>query len=663
MALNTYCHTFYTVNLNPGTVMTRTIYNNTGTLIDTKDISFGGMNVVDVLRIIDDGGTNPYSIGIVDSSLNKASMNIAYCNVFSKALTSAQKKVMINYTNTFKEPQSSATTIYTVTVSGGVYWISTDGGATKVQKPSLIMTVGSLYVFDQSNSSGSIITLSSVSNRSSSYTTGVVTNGVPGSLNAYTLIDVGNTTPNILYYGSAAMGETLNILTSPVMLSRSASTVEVGGSVTITCMTSLSLPLSYTITGVSSQNLNNALLDGSFTQYSESITFNVTSGGGSNMTLTTSGGYSISVNIINPTVKYVMGSIQWRFTTDSIGDAATTNTMAYSYNGTSWTGLGKSIFSVACLSVAYGNGIWVAGGIGATNDLAYSNDGINWTGAGKFWSGDNNYFDGSNTSRVATGSWAHGCMRVKFMNGRFVASGAYNNANSGALYHSVNGSTWTKITLQIGAQDWGGSHDVDYTNYGWVCTTYSNVFYIPNDKFISTATIVASPYYSSYEGGGGFGCACVNSSASGGVKAYVIKVGTFSLDSSGFTGKVENDLTGNYADVVPRIGVYKNVAFIIMVTTGGVSNGYFITDTTVATGQSFVENSIKHNGVNVGAVYNMYFDKISDAWYILCSKGLLKKNNKVYTDYNFDTKIVDINSTYGIIHCCCSTDIGTRLSV
>ena len=50
-------------------------------------------------------------------------------------------------------------------------------------------------------------------------------------------------------------------------------------------------------------------------------------------------------------------------------------------DGTSWTGLGKTIFSIEGKSVCYGNEIWVAVGSG-TNNVAYSSDGINWTGNG-----------------------------------------------------------------------------------------------------------------------------------------------------------------------------------------------------------------------------------------------------------------------------------------
>jgi collagen type VII alpha len=57
------------------------------------------------------------------------------------------------------------------------------------------------------------------------------------------------------------------------------------------------------------------------------------------------------------------------------------NSLAYSYDGATWTGLGTSLFSNIGNTIAWSGSIWVAGGIG-TNSLAWSYDGINWTGLG-----------------------------------------------------------------------------------------------------------------------------------------------------------------------------------------------------------------------------------------------------------------------------------------
>jgi hypothetical protein len=59
-----------------------------------------------------------------------------------------------------------------------------------------------------------------------------------------------------------------------------------------------------------------------------------------------------------------------------------TNTLAYSYNGMVWNGLGKSVFTIQGNAMAYSSsGIWVAAGSG-TNTLAYSSTGLSWKGIG-----------------------------------------------------------------------------------------------------------------------------------------------------------------------------------------------------------------------------------------------------------------------------------------
>jgi hypothetical protein len=59
-----------------------------------------------------------------------------------------------------------------------------------------------------------------------------------------------------------------------------------------------------------------------------------------------------------------------------------TNTLAYSIDAINWTGItGTTIFSTNVRGVAYGQNIWVAAGQG-TNTLGYSANGFNWTGLG-----------------------------------------------------------------------------------------------------------------------------------------------------------------------------------------------------------------------------------------------------------------------------------------
>ena len=59
---------------------------------------------------------------------------------------------------------------------------------------------------------------------------------------------------------------------------------------------------------------------------------------------------------------------------------AGTNSIAYSYDGIQWRGLGINIFTTSGQGACWNGKIWVAGGIsGSVGVLAYSYDGINWT--------------------------------------------------------------------------------------------------------------------------------------------------------------------------------------------------------------------------------------------------------------------------------------------
>ena len=56
------------------------------------------------------------------------------------------------------------------------------------------------------------------------------------------------------------------------------------------------------------------------------------------------------------------------------------NTLAYSSDGITWTGLGTTVFAVQCNALLYGQGVWLAGGQGV-NSLMYSANGTSWNAA------------------------------------------------------------------------------------------------------------------------------------------------------------------------------------------------------------------------------------------------------------------------------------------
>lgn len=97
----------------------------------------------------------------------------------------------------------------------------------------------------------------------------------------------------------------------------------------------------------------------------------------------------------------------------------TVNSLAYSYDGLNWTGLGNKIFD-HCESLLYYNNLWVSGGFG-TNTMAYSKDGYNWTGLG------NSIF----TSAVLTLA----------TNGTIWLAGGY---GTNTLAYSYDGLNWTR---------------------------------------------------------------------------------------------------------------------------------------------------------------------------------------------------------------------------
>jgi surface protein len=288
--LNNFHHTFYTMSAATPTILTRTIYDNVGNLTEIQDISFGGMAIADVLSLLDGGaGTNPYTIGTIDASANRISMDIAYCNVYTQALTSAtQKRLLMTDVNTkYKEPHTAATTTYIVTVSGDAFWLSADGGVSTNLTPSCFLLLGNMYVFDQSDFSnnGYPLTINTDINNTVRYSPGVLMNGTPGSLNAYTLIDLSNSgiaVDTTLYYG--VHGSTGGILHTSYPLTTYVVTVS-GGVFWLNNLRQLPTMISgsaYLFDQSDSTNSGNTLVLGasldSSSYYSSGVTTNGTAG-------------------------------------------------------------------------------------------------------------------------------------------------------------------------------------------------------------------------------------------------------------------------------------------------------------------------------------------------------------------------------------------------
>jgi hypothetical protein len=113
--------------------------------------------------------------------------------------------------------ESSGNFKYIVTVAGGVFWLSKDGGITAEEQPLVVFTRG-MYLFDQSDPSnaGNTLVIGQTLDSTPYYYYNVVTNGVAGSPNAYTLIDLSGQTlpsPALKYFSqqTAGMGHSYSI--------------------------------------------------------------------------------------------------------------------------------------------------------------------------------------------------------------------------------------------------------------------------------------------------------------------------------------------------------------------------------------------------------------------------------------------------------------------
>jgi len=132
------------------------------------------------------------------------------------------------------------------------------------------------------------------------------------------------------------------------------------------------------------------------------------------------------------------------------------NTLAYSYDGIYWNGLGKSIFTTTVNSVNWNGDKWVAVGAG-TNSIAYSYDAINWTGLGT-------------PSSLTTGNGV-------IYTDKWLACGTGTSLR--LILNSTNGINWNSVSLNdifttiVNKLSWNGSVTVAGGN-GTNALAYSN---------------------------------------------------------------------------------------------------------------------------------------------------------------------------------------------
>ena len=160
---------------------------------------------------------------------------------------------------------------------------------------------------------------------------------------------------------------------------------------------------------------------------------------------------------------------------------AGTNTIAYSYDGIVWRGLGRNIFTTIGYNACWNGKLWVAVGQG-TNTIAYSYDGINWltninvpfigvalnSGRGVAWNGTVFVVVGTNStsaigvvlysyngldwyqSSMISGNFPRIINCVTWGQNYFVLGGTY-TLGGNTMAYSTDGITWTGLgTAQFG---------------------------------------------------------------------------------------------------------------------------------------------------------------------------------------------------------------------
>ena len=141
------------------------------------------------------------------------------------------------------------------------------------------------------------------------------------------------------------------------------------------------------------------------------------------------------------------------------------NTLAYSYNGVRWFGLGKGVFTSGGAGAAFNGSLWVAVGSG-TNSIATSVDGVTWTGIG-------------------AGPFSVAGAAVAWSGSLWVAVGAGTNS----IAYSANGVTWTGVGTGILTQGTG----VAWNGSLWVATGFgANTVATSADGMTWTGQVVGS---------------------------------------------------------------------------------------------------------------------------------------------------------------------------
>jgi hypothetical protein len=478
--------------------------------------------------------------------------------------------------------------------------------------------------------------------------------GTTQATNTTMLMPNGVSSNFTVYLKHASRFYTDSIFGHGYALKSSATSVDAGNSFTVTFYSlypTINLP--YTISGVLLSDLSGASsLTGTFTSNYQAITFNTSSSIAStkNMVITF-GTQSKTVSITVPEVKYVVGAVSQNMSAANGGFpglvTTNTNTLFYSYDGITWTGLGQSIIDLVCLTVAYGNGVWVAGGrtsgTGSANDMAYSTNGINWTGLGIKFSAGVGYGNFATTSDFYV--WGNGCLMVRYLGGYFVAVG--NDYVS--IVYSSNGINWTKVALPSTRTNYSTTPVITYTGSNWFVICYSEVFRSSN---LSTWTSIRQ----TGEGGvGGNGEVFKNGSDYQLMTVSSLLLSTINNTVSAATSTPEwvNASTGARIGYTIFGGYGSTVVALNTMTvnyvTGSMPSDVGTIAIHVYNNYTYVDQFILYlpSSTKIYNVHNISFDTNLNKWIFAGDQGIMYKNTNTFTTSTADCAVTLLSTPTG----------------
>ena len=157
------------------------------------------------------------------------------------------------------------------------------------------------------------------------------------------------------------------------------------------------------------------------------------------------------------------------------------NSIAYSYNGTNWTGLGLTIFSTYGISVAWNGSMWVGVGYGANHSIAWSSNGTAWTGLGKtifsdgasdiVWNGLMWVAVGQGTNAIAWSNDGTSWIGATNINGGSNSITIFSVIGYGVAW---NGSMWVAVGCGTSSVLPVSTYSIAWSNDGKVWTPVAN---------------------------------------------------------------------------------------------------------------------------------------------------------------------------------------------